>query len=73
MAIGASIERGLALFEEATSIFNRVKTAVSDGVADVGATDLKSAQERLAAAMEKAQAAHDGLNEAIDARLNAGG
>ena len=69
MALRPSIDRAIALFEEATAITKRINQAVTDGVADMSADDLKSAQERLAAAMERAQDSHDALKDAIDARL----
>jgi hypothetical protein len=69
MALLPSINRAIQLFEEASAIAGRVHEAISSGAADLSASDLKTAQERLAAAMEKAQAAHDTLNDAINARL----
>ena len=73
MAIGASIDRALKLFEEATQIYHRVSSAVTDGIADVDSTTLKDAQDRLQTAMEKATEAHDSLDAAITKRLSAGG
>lgn len=69
MAIGASIDRAIKLFEEATQIYRSVSQAVSDGVADVSADTLKDAQDRLQTAMEKATEAHDSLDAAISKRL----
>lgn len=72
MALRPSIDRAVALFEEATSIAKRITQAVNDGVADMSAEDLKAAQERLNGAMERAQASHDALKDAIDQRLGGG-
>jgi prephenate dehydrogenase len=69
MSILASINQATKYFELATTIFNSVKDTAAHSSEDLSADTLEEAKDNLAAAMERAHAAHDGLAEAIDEAL----
>lgn len=72
MSIAASIERAINLFNEATSIAQRVGGAIKNGQNDADAATLEDAQKRLAEAKARAQEAHDDLDSAISDQLAGG-
>lgn len=71
MNILEEIERGIQLLQEGAEIADRVKDVVKDGLGAHDTTDIADAKLRLEAALERAQEAHDSLNDAIDEQLGA--
>lgn len=68
MDILAMIDRATELLGEGFNIYNQVTSHVKSDQSVDGDT-LQQAQDRLAAAMQRAEAAHDGLKNAIAVRL----
>lgn len=70
MNILSYIQRGIQLYNEATDIASRATNAVKDVRTDLSSPDLKTAQQQLAEARDRAHNAHDDLEAAINDRLN---
>jgi hypothetical protein len=64
------INRATELIDEGLTIYNRLRPEISDVGSAIGDDTLAEAKARLEASLQRAQAAHDDLAAAIDARLN---
>lgn len=69
VSILASINQAKKYFDLATDIFNNVKSGVGNVTEDISADTLEEAQAALKSSLDRAAEAHDGLEDAIAARL----
>lgn len=63
------IQRATELVDEGLKLYEQTKEQVSNVAADIDADTLQEAQAALAAALNRANAAHDSLDAAISRAL----